>query len=151
MVWPVTAERTSDGALHIGGVAVADLAAEYGTPLYLEGANMGKPIYPGGLGTLADLDNDGYPEIVTGREAWKVSWVAGNPPMVSLMQKWKDTVVGKLEDEWETLVQDGKWLKSRREQLDAKPAEVVARAAPGCTATRGAGERAARFVGLWPA
>jgi diaminopimelate decarboxylase len=35
MVWPVTAERTSDGALHIGGVAVADLAAEYGTPLYL--------------------------------------------------------------------------------------------------------------------
>lgn len=35
MVWPITAERASDGSLHIGGVSVADLAAEFGTPLYV--------------------------------------------------------------------------------------------------------------------
>ncbi|RIK47136.1 MAG: diaminopimelate decarboxylase [Chloroflexi bacterium] len=35
MLWPDTTERSPDGALVIGGVAVADLAAEYGTPLYL--------------------------------------------------------------------------------------------------------------------
>lgn len=35
MVWPVTAERAPDGALHIGGVAVSEIAAEFGTPLYI--------------------------------------------------------------------------------------------------------------------
>ena len=35
-------------------------------------------------------------------------------------------VIARLEDEWETLVQDGKWLKQRLEQLQARPDEVVA-------------------------
>lgn len=35
MLWPVTAERAADGSLWIGGVAVASLAGEFGTPLYL--------------------------------------------------------------------------------------------------------------------
>ncbi len=35
MVWPTTACRDSDEALSIGGVPVADLAARYGTPLYI--------------------------------------------------------------------------------------------------------------------
>jgi len=47
-------------------------------------------LYPGGMATFADLDKDGYPELVTGREAWTIKWTAGNPPTVSLVQKWKD-------------------------------------------------------------
>jgi diaminopimelate decarboxylase len=35
MVWPVTAERAADGALRVAGVALADLARQYGTPLYV--------------------------------------------------------------------------------------------------------------------
>jgi len=34
-VWPVSAGRTSDGAIRIGGVALTHLAAEFGTPLYV--------------------------------------------------------------------------------------------------------------------
>jgi DNA repair protein SbcC/Rad50 len=32
-----------------------------------------------------------------------------------------DQVMGALEDEWESLVQDGKWLKKREQQLSPKP------------------------------
>jgi diaminopimelate decarboxylase len=35
MLWPKTAERAADGALSVGGVPVADLAREFGTPLYV--------------------------------------------------------------------------------------------------------------------
>jgi diaminopimelate decarboxylase len=35
MIWPVTARRAADGALHIGDVSLGDLAREYGTPLYV--------------------------------------------------------------------------------------------------------------------
>ena len=35
MLWPVTAQRSSDGALHVGKLSLAALAAEYGTPLYV--------------------------------------------------------------------------------------------------------------------
>ena len=56
-------------------------------------------IYPGGMATFADLDKDSYPELITGREAWKISWSAGNPPTVSLAQKWKDTS-GVAGDGW---------------------------------------------------
>ena len=35
-----------------------------------------------------------------------------------------DAVVGRLRDEWDTLVQDGKWLKQRLDQLEAKPEEL---------------------------
>jgi exonuclease SbcC len=34
-------------------------------------------------------------------------------------------VVSRLEDEWETIVQDGKWLKQRLDQLQLRPEEVV--------------------------
>ncbi|MDQ4099552.1 MAG: diaminopimelate decarboxylase [Chloroflexota bacterium] len=34
-IWPVTAERGRDGELLIGGVSVNDLAARFGTPLYV--------------------------------------------------------------------------------------------------------------------
>lgn len=35
MLWPQTTKRTASGALAIGGVALPDLAAEFGTPLYI--------------------------------------------------------------------------------------------------------------------
>lgn len=35
MIWPTTTARDDAGTLNIGGVNVADLAAEYGTPLYI--------------------------------------------------------------------------------------------------------------------
>jgi hypothetical protein len=60
----------------------------YGTP-----HNKNLPtdyLYPGGLATFANLDNDSKLELVTGREAWEINWVVANPPMVSLTQKWKD-------------------------------------------------------------
>jgi hypothetical protein len=34
--------------------------------------------------------SDGKPELVTGREAWKINWAAGNPPVVTLVQMWKN-------------------------------------------------------------
>ncbi|RDH99358.1 diaminopimelate decarboxylase [Curtobacterium sp. AG1037] len=34
-IWPASATRTDDGSLAIGGVAAADLIAQYGTPLYV--------------------------------------------------------------------------------------------------------------------
>jgi hypothetical protein len=48
-------------------------------------------LYRGGVSTFADLNGDDKLELITGREAWNVNWVAGNPPMVSLTQRWKDT------------------------------------------------------------
>jgi len=64
--------------------------------------NVGQPtafIYPGGMATFADLDKDGKPELITGREAWKINWVAGNPPQVTLVQMWKD-MSGSGGDGW---------------------------------------------------
>ncbi|GAA2748493.1 diaminopimelate decarboxylase [Amnibacterium kyonggiense] len=34
-VWPASARRDDDGAIEVGGVALADLAARHGTPLYV--------------------------------------------------------------------------------------------------------------------
>jgi hypothetical protein len=48
-------------------------------------------IYSGGLPTFADLTGDGYPELITGREAWTIDWVSGDPPDVTLALLWKDT------------------------------------------------------------
>jgi DNA repair protein SbcC/Rad50 len=36
-----------------------------------------------------------------------------------------DQVMGGLEDEWESLVQDGKWLKKRESQLEGKPPGLI--------------------------
>ncbi len=35
-----------------------------------------------------------------------------------------ENVVGRLEDEWQTLVQDGKWLSQRAKQLEQQPPEL---------------------------
>lgn len=57
----------------------------YGTPM-----NGNSPIYPGGVATFADLDGDSKPELITGREAWKINWVAGDPPTVNLTLYWQN-------------------------------------------------------------
>ncbi len=53
------------------------------------GTNSG---YTGGISAVADLDGDGFPEIVSGRDAWQVSWVPGpspgDPPSVTVTQYW---------------------------------------------------------------
>ncbi|MCA9708285.1 MAG: VCBS repeat-containing protein [Myxococcales bacterium] len=47
--------------------------------------------YLGGISTIADLTGDGYPEIISGREAWTVSWNQPpvGPPTVSLTLLWQ--------------------------------------------------------------
>lgn len=60
--------------------------AEAGVPKH-----EGTLIYPGGLATVADLDGDGRPEIVSGREAWRVTWAAGDPPQVTVSLMWQNT------------------------------------------------------------
>jgi hypothetical protein len=54
------------------------------------GGNFGSPgSYPGGISAAVDLDGDNYPEIVSGRHAWKVDWkVVNNAPQVALTQFW---------------------------------------------------------------
>ena len=43
-------------------------------------------LYKGGIPTFADLTGDGYPELVTGREAWAI-----NKQTLALTQLWKAT------------------------------------------------------------
>jgi hypothetical protein len=46
--------------------------------------------YLGGVSAIADLTGDGYPEIITGRQAWTVTWDAGTvPPTVQLTLLWE--------------------------------------------------------------
>lgn len=47
--------------------------------------------YNGGLSAVADLDNDDVPEIISGRNAWKVSWTPGTPPTVVVTPYWTYT------------------------------------------------------------
>ena len=49
------------------------------------GSNSG---YQGGISAVADLDGDGAPEIVSGKNAWKVAWTDGDPPSVSVTSYW---------------------------------------------------------------
>ncbi len=70
--------------------------AQLGTPL---NPNNQNPIYTGGLATFADLDDDGYPELITGRDAWKISWSPGDPPNVSVSLFWTNNA-GNGNDGW---------------------------------------------------
>ncbi|WAS95790.1 hypothetical protein [Nannocystis punicea] len=49
------------------------------------------PNYPGGLSAVADVTGDGYPEIVSGKQAWKVAWTADAPPTVMVTELWNNT------------------------------------------------------------
>jgi len=77
----------------------ANMGTQFGTPLYLNGPNAGQPIYMSGLATIADLDKDNKPEIITGREAWKINWTPGNPPTVMLSMFWQNKT-GQGNDGW---------------------------------------------------
>lgn len=44
--------------------------------------------YQGGISAVADLDNDGVPEIVSGKNAWKVAWNAATPAMTQVTAYW---------------------------------------------------------------
>jgi hypothetical protein len=61
-----------------------------GAPLRLTGSRAGQVVYPGGLSTLADLDGDGRPEIVSGRDAWTIDW-SGGPEAVTLTRRWRNS------------------------------------------------------------
>jgi hypothetical protein len=44
--------------------------------------------YNGGISAVADLDNDGVPEIISGKNAWKVAWNATTPAMTTVTPYW---------------------------------------------------------------
>jgi FG-GAP repeat/CARDB len=54
------------------------------------GSNSG---YTGGISAVADLDGDGVPEIVTGKNAWKVAWNTTTPALTVVSPYW--TYAGK--------------------------------------------------------
>lgn len=45
--------------------------------------------YSGGVSAIADLDGDGQPEIVSGRDAWKVSWDVATPSATEVTSYWR--------------------------------------------------------------
>ena len=49
------------------------------------GSNAG---YTGGISAVADLDGDHVPEIVSGKQAWKVAWSAGPPVTATVTPYW---------------------------------------------------------------
>ena len=65
-----------------------------GTVLWDQGGNGAGPTlgtnatYTGGIAAVADLDGDGRPEIVTGKQAWKVAWTAGSPASATVTPYW---------------------------------------------------------------
>lgn len=70
-----------------------DRGASIGSPL--PGGESSVPIYLGSLPSFADLTGDGYPELITGREAWTIDWVPGAAPTVTLALLWRaDSGVG---------------------------------------------------------
>lgn len=86
------------------GTVVAQVSAGssvLGTPFASTGG-LNTLLYAGSLASVADVDGDGRPEIVTGRDAWKIDWVAGSPPTVTLTQLWQNTD-GKGGDGWPAL------------------------------------------------
>ena len=79
------------------GLLVWNASGLLGTPT--DNKQPPKLIYEGGLPTFADLTGDGKLELITGREAWTINWIPGNPPMVTLVQLWKN-MDGKGNDGW---------------------------------------------------
>lgn len=72
------------------GAAVLD---NDGLNVWNQGGNGGtfgtSGSYTGGISAAVDLDGDMVPEIVSGRNAWKVDWkVVNNAPSVTLTQLW---------------------------------------------------------------
>jgi hypothetical protein len=65
------------------GLVVWDQGGNGAGPTY--GTNNG---YTGGISAVADLDDDDVPEIVSGRNAWKVAWTDGAPPTVVVTDYW---------------------------------------------------------------
>lgn len=61
----------------------------FGTPT--DNRPQPRALYPGSLATVVDLDADGTPEILSGRDAWKLAWTPGSPPSVSLSRLWQNT------------------------------------------------------------
>ncbi|MDC0667849.1 hypothetical protein [Nannocystis radixulma] len=56
------------------------------------GGIVGSPAdYQGGLSAVADMTGDGYPEIVSGKQAWSVDWTPGAPPTVVVTELWNNT------------------------------------------------------------
>lgn len=72
----------------------ASLIDHDGTVLWDQGGNGAGPTfgtnsgYLGGISAVADLDADGIPEIVSGRNAWKVAWTAGPPAAATVTPYW---------------------------------------------------------------
>ncbi|MBK7078682.1 MAG: hypothetical protein IPH44_41090 [Myxococcales bacterium] len=65
-----------------------------GTVLWDQGGNGAGPTlgtnatYTGGIAAVADLDGDGRPEIITGKQAWRVTWNAGPPASATVTAYW---------------------------------------------------------------
>ncbi|MBW3630710.1 MAG: SMC family ATPase [Gemmatimonadetes bacterium] len=57
-----------------------------------------------------------------------------------------EKLLSELNEQWTLLVQDGKWLKSRRDQLEAKPAEVVALEEQGAELEKAIAEKARKHT-----
>lgn len=63
------------------------------------GAVFGSPSsYTGGIAVVADLDGDNVPEIITGRDAWKVVWNVGPPVTATVTNYWTYTGVAAGND-----------------------------------------------------
>ncbi len=75
-------------------VVGATLLDHDGVMVWNQGGNggiIGSPAgYPGGISAVADLDDDGVPDIITGKQAWKVEWTPGNPPTVKVTERWNN-------------------------------------------------------------